>query len=576
MFAPLREVAYLRVASLVEIERILTRIDGKGYKAYKDLVGSSQRVDVDRLEVKVTIVRVQGDPFAPPSVIRLEAYVRAPRWNRRAPIAVADFIHRSLADVARRISMRGAGEGRSGVIATTTPSPIMIPRSAVEARVSSEGFKTIARIWVGLPSRRRRVLASVAEELLLERAPRAFALALSAIRNNEDRLKRHVNAWLEQEHIRNSLPKLGLVSFIGDGSILPRRCGSCWEPLRDAIPFESPPSMRVEIELPTGRIVSGMGIPRGLTLVTGPAFHGKTTLAEAVSHGVWNHIPGDGRELVVTVEDAFYVESENGRWVSCVDVSPFILSLPGSKDTRCFSTPDASGATSVAASIQEAVEAGSTMIIVDEDSTATNFLRRDYWAEEVTGKRTINPLCEEAVELAANGISLLAVVSGSPEMMAKSKAIVVMDEYRPVDASGYREKSLAMLKAAGYKPSPVPYKKPLERFIAKPLSTEKWKISGWRLELRGPGRCTVYIDLSANRQLSEEQQLHTAVAAATRIASELSRMSAVGQARKISSMLYTWDYSWLGREPGPEVSYVRPNDIMFVLNRLPVVMRHAG
>lgn len=561
---------------MAEIERVLARIDGKGYKAYKDLVGASQRVDVDGFQVKVTIVRVQGDPYAPPSIARLEAHVKAPVWSRRAPIAVADFIHRSLAHEARRASIRGAGEGRSGIIATTTPSPIMIPRSAVEARVSGEGFKAVARVWVGLPSVRRRVVASTAEELLLERAPRAFASALAALRSDQEGLKRHVNAWIEQEHIRNSLPKLGLVSFIGDGSILPRRCGSCWEPLKEAIPFESPPSMRVEIELPTGRIVSGMGVPRGLTLVTGPAFHGKTTLAEAISHGVWNHIPGDGRELVVTVEDAFYVESENGRWVSCVDVSPFVLSLPGSKDTRCFSTPDASGATSVAASIQEAVEAGSTMIIVDEDRTATNFLRRDYWAEEITGKRTINPLSEEAGELAANGISLLAVVSGSPEMMAKSRAIVVMDEYRPVDASGYREKSLAMLKAAGYKPSPVPYRRPPERFVAKPLTTEKWKVSGWRLELWGAGRGTIYIDLSANRQLSEEQQLHTAVAAAIRIASRHSRVSAVEQARRISSMLYTWDYSWLGREPGPEVSYVRPHDIMFVLNRLPVVMMQAG
>jgi len=553
------------------ISTVLRRIEGRGYKAYKDLAGASEEVD----GVRVTVVRVQGDPFAPPSVVRLEAYMRAPeRLHLRAPIAVADYIHRLLVEEARRASMRGVGEGHSGALSLPRPAPIMVPRSAVEARPRGEGFRVTARLWAGLPSRRRRVLAREAEELLLERAPRAFRSALERAYRSPG-LGGHVRAWMEQEHIRGELRRLGLAAFVGDGSILPRACGGCWEPLEGAVPFESPPSLRVEIELPTGRSVTGMGVPMGLSLISGPAFHGKTTLAEALYHGVWNHVPGDGRELVVSREELFYVESENGRWVSCVDVTPFLISLPGAsrEDLKCFSTRDASGATSIAASLQEAVEAGADVIVVDEDTAATNFIHRDFWAEEVTGKRTLNPLSEEAPEMARSGVGVVAVVSGSPQLIARADAVIVMDEYRARDASGYKEKALKALEASGYKPGGVPYRRPEPRRIARPVHFEKAKVRGARLELKGAPQ--PFVDLSSNRQLEEEAQLHTAVTAALRIASRRG-VVAVEEARRISSMLWTWDYSWLGREPGPDVSYVRPTDIMFVVNRLPGIVFEAG
>jgi predicted ABC-class ATPase len=350
------------------VSRILRRIDGRGYKAYKELLGASEAVD----GILLRVTRVQGDPFAPPSVVEARFTVRVGEWALSGDrvIAVADLFHRLLEPALRRHSLAGAGEGGSGRLSVPRPSPIMIPRSTVEVRRAGGGVAEFTvRVWVGLPSRRRRVLGDVAEELILARLPRALREAARGLEG--ERLRRHVEAWIEQEYLRSELPRLGLVAFVGDGSILPRRCGGCWEPLDGAVPFESPRSLRVEVELPTGRVVSGMGVPRGLSVIAGPAFHGKTTLAEAISHGVWNHIPGDGRELVVTDHTAFYVSSENGRWVSCVDVSSLILSLPGERNTECFSTEDASGATSLAASIQEAVEAGARLLVIDEDEAAS-------------------------------------------------------------------------------------------------------------------------------------------------------------------------------------------------------------
>ncbi len=551
------------------ISEVLRRIDGRGYKAYKDLARASEEVD----GVKVAVVRVQGDPFAPPSVVRLEAWMRvSERLTLKAPIAVADYIHRILLDEAKRASMRGVGEGRSGLLSLPRPAPIMVPRSAVEARPQGMGFRVVARLWVGLPSRRRRVMAREAHELLLTRAPGAFTRSLMRASRSRGLLE-YARAWLEQEYIRGELRRRRLAAFVGDGSVLPRACGGCWKPLKGAIPFESPASLRVEVELPTGRSITGMGVPLGLALVSGPAFHGKTTLAEAIYHGVWNHVPGDGRELVVSREELFYVESENGRWVNCVDLSPFVLSLPGARESlRCFSTRDASGATSIAASVQEAVEAGAEVIVVDEDTAATNFIHRDFWAEEVTGKRTLNPLSEEAPEMAKSGIGVVAVVSGSPQLIARADAVIVMDEYKARDASGYKEKAAMALEASGYKPGGVPYEKPVPRRVSRPVIYEKSRVKGARLELKGAPQ--PYIDLSSNKQLEEEMQLVTSVVAALRIASRRG-VVAVEEARRISTMLWTWDYSWLSAEPGPDLSYVRPLDIMFVVNRLPGLAMEA-
>ncbi len=545
------------------IAEVLKRIDGRGYKAYKELAGAEEQVD----GVNVKVTRVQGDPYAPPSVVEARFNVELQEWavSGDRVIAVADFLNRLIYGLARRYSLKGVGEGNSGRIAIPKPSPIMIPRSSLEVRRGRGarlGF--VARLWVGLPARRRRVLSDIAEELLLHSVPSIIKEAVRILKEREDKLKSHVNAWVEQEYIRSRLGAMKLIAFVGDGSILPRKCGGCWEPLEDAVPFESPSSLRVELELPTGRIVSGMGIPRGLNVIAGPAFHGKTTLAEAISSGVWNHVPGDGRELVVTVHDAFYVNSENGRWVSCVDVSSLIIGLPGGRSTECFTTPDASGATSLAASIQEAVESGSSVLVIDEDEAASNMIHRDHWAEKITGKRTLNPLSDVAPSMRESGVSVVIVASGALPLLAEADSIIVMDEYRARDATSYRDSAKNALLSIGYERGP-PYKRPRERRIVEPLLLEKPKLRGRMLEARNLPNP---VDLRSLKQLEEEQQLATAVRAALRIASKRGALIA-REAREISRRLWQWDYSYITSSPGPDLAYVRPQDIAFVVNRLP-------
>ncbi len=531
------------------LEERIRRLDGRGYKAYKSLEG----IEYTIRDVKIRIVRVQGDPFATPSIIEAQARIApAPRPGEEPPLE--DLLARRLSRLAGRYTLRGAGEGSSGRILAPRLAPVIVRRSLV----SISGGVARIRLRIGLPARRRRILADEAARLLLDRVP---ALVREAVMLG-DEARLWVETWRNQEYIRRWLREARGVSFVADGSVLPRKCGGCWEPLEDAVPFESPPSLRREVEVPHGDPVTGMLIPRGLTVVAGPAFHGKTTLVEAVYEGVWNHIPGDGREYVITDRGAVYVESENGRWTSCVDLTPWIRSLPGGRGTGCFTTSDASGATSLFASIQEYLEAGATALIIDEDRTATNAIHRDKWVEEYTGKKTITTITEMAPALKEAGVSIVIVASGAMELLAAADTIIVMDEYKARDASWYRseaEKAAGMPQARGYM-------RPARRMVRIPVHAEKPKLRGRMLEARG---LQDRINLEALRQLPSDNALYTAVILAFK-ATGKKGVELAGEAEKLARLAGEAGWEHLaGRAYPPELEEVRSLDIVGVASRLP-------
>lgn len=203
---------------------------------------------------------------------------------------------------------------------------------------------------------------------------------------------------------------------MADHSVLPRESGISSRPLKDSVPFMSPQSLRVSMKLPHEGTIYGMGIPAGITLIVGGGYHGKSTLLNALELGVYNHIAGDGREYVITDDSALKLRSEDGRFIRNVDISLFINDLPNKKDTRCFSTEDASGSTSQAAGIVEGIEAGSKVFLLDEDTSATNFMVRDTFMQEVISreKEPITPFLERAGDLYEKaGISTILVAGSS-------------------------------------------------------------------------------------------------------------------------------------------------------------------
>lgn len=412
------------------LRSILKRIDGKGYKAYKDIKGlysfSGYTLSIDH---------VQGDPFALPSRISIKiALTEAgfPHELFSSPIrktAFEDFIGRSISTAIGEFVKGRRGTGKSGEIRIEAGSQQVLFRNAII--VSSDAIE--ARLTVGLPADGRKVLAKDAGEMLFSELPKVVGCSLYYKNSDATALKAHVESVEDQEYLRSWLSEKGLSAFLADDSLLPRKSGIDDRPLKDGVVgFRSPDSLALSVVLPNRGKIRGMGIPEGVTLIVGGGFHGKSTLLHAIERGVYNHIPGDGRELVVTGPTAVKVRAEDGRSISEVDISPFIDNLPFGRDTKAFTTENASGSTSQAANIIEALECGSRLLLIDEDTSATNFMIRDERMQSLVAreKEPITPLVRRVRELYdRSGVSTVIVMGGSGDYFEVSDRVIMMDSY---------------------------------------------------------------------------------------------------------------------------------------------------
>ena len=419
--------------SLDELADRLRSLDGKGYGAYKQVKGAW-----DAGSFTLEIEYVQGDPYARPSRLRavlppettaLPAWSLSPEPRRRA---TADFLNRRLAEGLRGCS-RNRGSGKSGLLEILRPGQEILVRTSL--LVSPEG-EVEARLRAGLPARGRRILGRQAAEMLVEDLPRAVEGSLPFPALDAEELRRQVETAEDANALRTSLGERGLVAFLADGAGLPRRSGIDDRPLPDeeTVPFEPPEGLKVTLETPNSGPLSGLGIPEGVTLIVGGGYHGKSTLLQAIERGVYDHVPGDGRERVVTVPEAVKIRAEDGRRIEGVDISNFISGLPRGRPTTDFRTDDASGSTSQAAAIAEALEVGATCLLVDEDTSATNFMIRDARMQALIADEDepITPFIDRARSLHRElGVSTVLVVGGSGDYFDVADTVIAMREYRP-------------------------------------------------------------------------------------------------------------------------------------------------
>ncbi len=425
------------------LESLLKRVDGKGYKAYKDIKGTYKFNHYD-----LNILYVQGDPFASPSLFEIECNLfklgfAYELFNTRAKkVAFEDFILRRVYKTLVKLKSRGLGSGKSGEIYVYKPSCEIIKRSACEIKED----KLRIKVYLGLPAKGRRVLAKEALFMINEQLPKVY----EAIKNIDmNKLEEHVEHNETIENIRVEMKKKGIMTFIANGSILARESSVSERPLRSAVPFESPSTLSEEILLDNGVHLKGMGIKEGITVISGGGFHGKSTLLNAIEKGVYNHILGDGREYVITRDDACKIRAEDGRSVNKVNISSFIDNLPFHKDTKSFSTPNASGSTSQASNIVEAIEIGSKLLLIDEDTSATNFMIRDKKVEELISKdkEPITPFLSKIKSLyERNGVSSIVVVGGLGDYFAVADNILVMDNYQTKDKTKKAKEIIAKYK----------------------------------------------------------------------------------------------------------------------------------
>lgn len=416
-----------------ELRTLLRSIDHKGYPAYKSLAGSYQFGSY-----VLVIDHVQGDPFASPSSLHVEvshknAGFPAEYYARDCSrIALQDYLTRRLAEQFEDYNFKAKGSGKSGLMSITRCGQQVLERSACQ--ITKEGI--IARFHVGFPAFGRTINAGELEKILFDFLPRSVESSLFYRRLDGRKVRDAV--WLseDQEALRSILAKEKLVAFVANGSVLPRKSGISDMPLKGAVAFQSPKSMERTFTLPHKGEITGMAIQEGITLIVGGGYHGKSTLLEALQTGVYDHIAGDGREFVVTDASAVKLRAEDGRSIRDVNISMFINDLPNGKDTTCFSTPDASGSTSQAAGVLEAVEAGTGLLLIDEDTSATNFMVRDDFMQQVISreKEPITPFLERAVDLYEKaGVSTVLVAGSSGAFFYIADKILQMDCYRPVD-----------------------------------------------------------------------------------------------------------------------------------------------
>ncbi len=447
-----------------DLAEMLRRMDHKSYGMYKNLSGSYRYGGAQGYILHID--HVQGDPYASPSRLRWEIGRREHGFpeeyyqEKHRRLALEDQILRRFQNMLRDVSEGGRknaetrkeygneserhsrgqdrmGSGKSGKITSCVPGQTVAERIAVVC-----GPKSLElRFEMGFPARGRTILAGKMHQLLFEILPKIADSVLmykNWDRKSQKRLQEAIYLADDQRYIREELEARHLVAFVADGAILPRESGVSDRPMREAIPFESPENLRVAMDLPEGGRIYGMGIPEGITVIVGGGYHGKSTLLKALEQGVYNHIPGDGREYVISRSHGMKIRAEDGRSVRHTDISLFIQNLPGGQNTEDFTTENASGSTSQAANLIEAMEAESKLLFLDEDTSATNFMIRDQVMGRLVSdeKEPITTLLRHIRGLRSQeGISFVIVVGSSGDYLSVADLVLQMDHYQVKDVT---------------------------------------------------------------------------------------------------------------------------------------------
>lgn len=412
---------------------LFKKLDGQAFNSYQKLLNKT--FSHDRYHLR--FIHIQGSPGAfPASVCRLGSKIAELGLtgdclsNRLRKMATADYLLRALRAGVASHARQNRGHQGSGSF-----QPLALPPQVLERNVVSFEKETVQIAFhVSLPgSHDNRVLGRQATQMFSQELT-GIVDTLKAWAAKTAQLKRHCDAVEDMVVLQHQLARYGLVAFVGDGAILPRQSGVSQAPLKeDAVAFYAPDQMAVEVELTNAGRKRGLGIRPGVNVLIGGGFHGKSTLLDALAKGVYPHIPGDGREQVVTHPDAAFICAEEGRAVNGLDLSGFIDNLPGNVDAKRFWTKNASGSTSEAAAIIEAVLAGAKLLLIDEDSSATNFLIKDHHMRKLIPQDTITPLFDRVQELYQRfGVSTLIVVGGSSEYLGVAEHVVAMQDYLPV------------------------------------------------------------------------------------------------------------------------------------------------
>ncbi|MFS1908417.1 P-loop domain-containing protein [Vibrio lentus] len=411
----------------------LKKLEKQNFRAYQQIKGQ-----YDFADFELHIDHVQGDPYASSSRFRATRAwsLTGLGWLKEKSyeyqVAARDFIARSFSEFAKQ---------EATVSIALTGQTVLDNTSVV---FTEHGIEI--RFRINLPADGRSILAKKAINIITFYLPKFIRRATLERELNIEAMIKHCEAVEDQDALRAQLEENNLAAFVANGSVLPRIAGNCDLPMKGAVPFLAPESLSVTLNTPNQGDVTGLGIPKGITLIVGGGFHGKSTLLNAVERSIYNHILGDGREGIVTATDTMKIRAEDGRCVHNLNLSNYINHLPMQKDTSDFSTQDASGSTSQAAWLQESIEAGVQTLLIDEDTSATNFMIRDERMQALVSKgaEPITPLVDRIGQLREEmDISTIVVMGGSGDYLDVADTVIQMHDYQAVDVTEKAQEVIA-------------------------------------------------------------------------------------------------------------------------------------
>lgn len=483
----------------------LQSLDGQKYGAYKRLSGTYAYNNF-----QLAIDHIQTDPYAPPSKVRIiinKITTGIPEDlidTKLKRIAVSDFLTRNIYSKIHKLTQRQRNYHANIMIDNCGPE--ILERSAVTI---TDHFIEVC-LEIGLPAKGRKILGTAATHIFKTIVPEIVARALSYKNIDQVAFADQVTLMEDQQYIREFLVQQGYIAFVANGSILPRQSGVSQQPLTHAVSFTSPATYEQALTLPSGKQLTGMAIPEGITLIVGGGYHGKSTLLEALQRGVYPHIVGDGREYVITRDDAMKIRAEDGRSIAQVNIQPFIDNLPGNKDTTQFTTPNASGSTSQVANVMEALEARSSVLLIDEDTSATNFMIRDDRMQQLIApeKEPITPFAHKVKPLYDDyQVSTIIIVGGSGDYFDVADHVLMMDEYVLQDVT---TKAHDIAKNTGVQ-KPYHHSEHFGTITQRTPLTASFNSKGKDGRFKVKGRTTILynkeqIDLAAVEQLVDTSQ----------------------------------------------------------------------
>lgn len=492
-----------------DLRQLLNKIDHRGYPAYKETKGSWNFG-----KFILNIEHVQGDPFAAPSSLSVEVpgkvagFLTGLYEKKCRRIALQDYLIREFYKECGKYSFKAKGSGKSGLISVTKCGQEILERSACS--ILPENGTVILRFEVGFPANGRTINAKELIKIFFDFLPQCVENALVYKNLDAKKIDDFVKLAEDFEFIQEHLEDKGLVAFVANGSLLPRESGVSEKPMKGGIVFKSPDTMEVSFDLPGAGKITGMGIQKGVTLIVGGGYHGKSTLLKALETGVYPHIPGDGREYVATAKDAMKIRAEDGRCIHKGNISLFINDLPNGKNTTAFDTEDASGSTSQAANVVEAMGADTSLFLIDEDTSATNFMVRDELMQRVICRdmEPITPFIERVQGIYNDlGISTILVAGSSGAYFHVADKILQMDRYFPVDIT--KKAKAAAATETPVQCSETSVKKVLD---CRKISPNKELKERGRIKIKTLGKDGIMIgretvDLRYVEQLQDEEQL---------------------------------------------------------------------